>query len=174
MRNESLSNEALQAQLGVHPLQWYLDVRAWRWLGELMRMDDGRLARQAAWIFLPSARSRGGQRTNWRVRVRKLMTRVAEALVRVGGESAEAVDAALGGSPRPWNRTWSGSGGLLENWEALARDQELWECHMLAGLALAVGADINVYEEWHNRAEQLKRRARNFDKMDAEAAARRR
>ena len=66
------------AQLGVHPLQWYLDVRAWRWLGELMRMDDGRLARQAAWIFLPSARSRGGQRTNWRVRVRKLMTRVAE------------------------------------------------------------------------------------------------
>ena len=50
--------------------------------------------------------------------------------------------------------TWSGSGGLLENWEALARDQELWECHMLAGLALAVGADVNVYEEWHNRAEQ--------------------
>ena len=160
------STRSLEQQLGMQPLWWHLDVRAWRWIGELLRMDEGRRARQFAWVFLGSSRSRGAQRLNWRGRVKKLVEKVAETLVRKGGPVAELVDVKLGGSPRPWNRMWSGPGGFLDGWERLALDQQFWESELVSMLAIADGATINVYEAWQSRKSRLERRAGRFKSLD--------
>lgn len=108
-----IHSETLEKRLGLRSMDHYINVRALRWAGHLMRMGPERLPRQLAFSKVRHARRRGGQALTYG---RRVLTEVRRAVEAAPVEVSRKFRMVPEG----------GSGRNGKSWMELAGDRQFW------------------------------------------------